>query len=301
MNLQEYLFSKCLNGGDPRAFNMNGVIVELTVQPSLTSDFSIIKPNKIDLDEHWSGIISSEEFSNCSGLYRYQFPYIVDDEGMIIEPTVVKLDGKTRFMGKCFVMEITMHERRAEKNSRYEPVFNNACLTDVRYDEKTHEPFREIVIRINPSDGQNQTRAFRERTLKLVEEILRIPDMYARRPEVDVVLRGYFERVESMSDSSGIFNLVSQSPLSKVSKPWLKNSEYFLAFYMDISRVDDHSMNSNEVHLKRCYIPSTLKEEFGKEFSQGITTIRKQELREFLSSNDRQDIIELNRKLGHAL
>lgn len=295
MRLKDYLEKKYLRMDDPSGANLDGLVLEMT-KVNHKEHPLLAKNLKINLEEDWYNIITSDEFHTTGRTYRYENPFMVDGDGMIIEPASVILEDDMLFTGRNYIYDISIVPGKRNPLLKHSPVVNNCCITETFYDSDSYEPYKEIVMRFNPKHPANQGSNFKRRMLSLLGEIIDYPEMYQRSTPQSFSVRGYFERVERKGMTGKENELVLEMDLSKVSNPWISQNDYCLIFYFENSQLNDYNMNST-IQLNKFYLPSSMKEQFQEEVNQFNSRIEKRDLTNFIIRNGRQDLFEFNEKI----
>lgn len=275
--------------------NMSGILVELN--PDHEDDAKIPKSNEIlDIRGVWDDFKKCDNFSTASEMEFFERPFLVDDNGRIMEAKTLKVSDDMQFYGRVIVYQASISDSFSYDPASYGPVLKGACITPVIYDGETFEPKKRIVINFSPEKVQDRVLLdeddFRKSMHELLDEILDFPEAFTRKPKRDVVLRGYFERVESPPPPSTV-NVENNEmfeftmDLSSIKHFKERTNDYRVLFFFE-NRVLNGNMS---IGLQKYYIPEELGEraliELGPQPSRA-------HIEEFMTRNERYDIIELN-------
>lgn len=275
--------------------NMNGMLVEIKPEKEYIVSSSFNNMN-LDLATNWDEFVKCDEFSSARSVEFQELPFIVDSNLRVIEPCSIKITEGTKFFGRTIIYQVSFNEASNYNHvESHKPVFKNACLTPVFYDHETFEPHRDIVIKINPERVQDSVndkvseKRFREELHELLDEILDFPEAFTAEKKKEVVIRGYFENVESdttvRSGNKESFGL--SMDLSAVGDPNEHTRDYRLLFFFE-NRIVEGNLSMG---LGKYYLPADLEDVLIRELGNHPS---REQIEGFIRERGREDIIELN-------
>jgi hypothetical protein len=279
--------------------NMSGVLVELN--PDHGDDSKIPKSHEtLDIRGVWDDFKKCDGFSTAGDMEFFESPFLVDDNGRIMEAKTLKVSDDMQFYGRVIIYQASISDSVLYDPHDYEPVLKGARITPVIFDGKTFEPKKRIIIEFSPEIAQDRVLSdnsfesdFRKSMHELLDEILDFPEAFTRKPKSDVFLRGYFERVESPIPSSTV-NVENNEmfeftmDLSSIKHFKERTNDYRVLFFFENRVLENGNMS---IGLQKYYIPEELRQralvELGPQPSRA-------HIEEFITRNERYDIIELN-------
>jgi hypothetical protein len=219
-------------------------------------------------------IKETDEFSDVEELNLLYAPYVHTINGEKQQIKTYKFKGGEKIKGKAYLISIQLSGEIFYPHNLVENVVDGGAISPKQYDAVNFKPSRQILLDYNPDKYKNfdvadNDNLIRQELHDKLDEILKDKDKYLAKGERVLLVRGYFESIETPN--------VKEPEKFKTVIP---DPKAYIAFYMEKESTKDGFSGK----LKQKIIPAELREEYLKEFGDRGIDVSGSEIDEFLAN-----------------
>lgn len=215
-----------------------------------------------------------DEFSDVEKINLLQTPIIHNINGKNETPKTYILKGGEKFKGKAYILSIELSQEFFKDENLHENIKDGASISPKLFNSENFKPTRKILLEYNPDKYKGNElvgndNLIRQELHDKLDEVLNNPNKYTGNGERSILIRGYFEEIQSppVKPRSDFYSIIPEP-------------KAYVAFYME-KEVTENGVNAK---LRQQIIPAELREEYIKKFDGRGIDVSKEEIDEFLSN-----------------
>jgi hypothetical protein len=241
------------------------------------------------LSDYIEDIKNTDEFIDCEELVVMKFPVTIVEDGKKIENKTFKVADGQKFKGKCYLWSVSLTPEMFDYKKIYEPVLDGSSITPTLYDPLTFKPKKKIVMEFNPELSyedafgvyanpsmiedfhQEKEKDLRKELHDLLDRILDNPEDYQIKGDKGLIVRGFFEEVQTGKD-------IEKTDLLGIEN---ENPTHALVYFLE---EDKKHSKDGEINLKlsSMSIPIELKDKYLEELGPKSIQVTREEIEEFV-------------------